>query len=86
MSGYVARSISRHCKCSLCKELLIAGDDSSSIYDYLPDEYKQLFKNVNSRGLLQLSKFIYTVMALAELWQYGHLSYWRTDGNQVLSM
>ena len=47
VSGYVGRSISFHHKCSSCKELLIAGDDSFSIHHYLPDEYKQMFENVN---------------------------------------
>ena len=32
VSGYVGRSISFPCKCSSCKELLIAGDDSFSIH------------------------------------------------------
>ena len=65
VSGYIDRSTSCHCKCSSCKELLFAGDDFFSIHHYLPDEYKQLFENVNCRNLLQLSKFIYTVTALA---------------------
>ena len=51
VSGYVGRSISCCCKCSSCKELLVAGDDFFSIHHYLPDEYKQLFENVNCRGL-----------------------------------
>ena len=55
-----------HChKCFLCKKLLFAGDVFSSIQDYLPDEYKQLFKNVNCEGLSQPFKFTYTVTALA---------------------
>ena len=65
VSGYVGRSISCRCKCSSCKELLIAGDDSFSIHHYRPDEYKQLFKNVSCGGLSQPSEFIYTVTALA---------------------
>ena len=65
VSGYVGRSISWCRKCSSCKELLIAGDDSFSIHHYLPDEYKQLFENVNFGGLSQPSEFIYTVTALA---------------------
>ena len=40
VSGYVDRSIPFPCKCSSCKELLIAGDDSFSIHHYMPDEYK----------------------------------------------
>ena len=58
VSGYVRRSISCCCKCSSCKELLVAGDDFFSIHHYLPDEYKQLFKNVNCGGLSQLSEFV----------------------------
>ena len=58
VSGYVGRSISCHRKCSSFKELLVAGDDFFSIRHYLPDEYKQLFENVNCVGLLQLSEFI----------------------------
>ena len=65
VSGYVSRSISYRRKCASCKELLIAGDDSFSIHHYLPDEYKQLFENVNCGGLLLPSEFIYTVTALA---------------------
>ena len=65
VSGYFGKSISFHCKCSSCKELLITGDDSFSIYHYLPDEYKQLFENINRRSLSQSSEFIYTVTALA---------------------
>ena len=65
VSGYVGKSISCWRKCSPCKELLIAGDDSFSIHHYLPDEYKQLFENVNCGGLSQPSQFIYTVRALA---------------------
>ena len=38
VSGYVGRSISCCCKCFSCKELLIAGDDSFSIYHFLPDK------------------------------------------------
>ena len=38
VSGYVGRSISFQHKCSFCKKLLIAGDDSFSINHYLPDE------------------------------------------------
>ena len=62
--GYVGRSISFSCKCSSCKELLIAVDDSFSIHPYLSDEYK-LFENINHRGLSQPSEFIYTVTMLA---------------------
>ena len=58
VSGCVGRSISCCRKCSFCKELLVAGDDFFSIHHYLPDEYKQLFENVNCGGLSQLSKFI----------------------------
>ena len=65
MSGYAGRSISFCHKCSSCKELLIAGDDSFSIHHNLTDEYKQLFENINCRDLSQPSEFIYTVTALA---------------------
>ena len=65
VSDYVGSSISFCCKCSSCKELLIAGDNSFSIHHYLPVEYKQLFENVNCGGLLQPSEFIYTGTALA---------------------
>ena len=65
VSGYVGKSISCWRKCSSCKELLIASDDSFSIHHYLPDEYKQLFENVNCGGLSQPSQFIYTLRALA---------------------
>ena len=65
VSGYVGRSISFQHKCSSCKKLLIAGDDSFSIHHYLPDEYKQMFENVQCGGLSQPSKFIYTGTALA---------------------
>ena len=65
VSGYVGKSISCRCKYSSCKELLIAGDDSFSIHHYPPDEYKQLFENVNCGSLSQPSEFIYTGTALA---------------------
>ena len=65
MSGYVGKSISFCLKCSSCKELLIAGDDSFSFHHYLPDEYKQLFENINCGGLSQSFEFIYTGTALA---------------------
>ena len=58
VSGYVSRSISCHHKCFSCKELLVAGDDFFSIHHYLPDEYKQLFENVNCGSLSQPSEFI----------------------------
>ena len=65
VSGYVGRSISCCCKCSLCKELLIAGDNFFSIHHYLTNEYKQLFENINHGGLSQPFEFIYTVTVLA---------------------
>ena len=65
VSGYVGRSISFCRKCSSCKELLIAGEDSFLIHHYLSDEYKQLFENINCGGLSQPSEYIYTVTALA---------------------
>ena len=65
ISGYVGRSIFGCCKCSLCKELLIAGDNYSSIYNYFRDKCKQLFENVNRMGLLQPFQFTYTVTVLA---------------------
>ena len=65
VSGYVGRSISFRRKCSSCKEFLIAGDDYFSIHHYLPDEYKQLFKNINRGGLPQQFEFIYIVIVLA---------------------
>ena len=65
VSGYVGRSISRCQKCSSCKELLIASDNFFSIYHYLPDEYRQLFENINCGGPSLPMKFIYTVTALA---------------------
>ena len=57
VSDYIGRNISHCCKGSSCKELLIAGDDTSSIHVYLPDEYKQLFKNINHWCLLQPFEF-----------------------------
>ena len=39
--------------------------NSFLIHHYLPDEYEQLFENVNRGGLSQPSEFIYTVTALA---------------------
>ena len=65
VSGYIGRSVSFCRKCSSCKDLLIAGDDSFSIHHYLPDKYKQLFENISHGGLSQPSEFIYTVTALA---------------------
>ena len=59
VSGYVGRSISCCRKCSSCKELHVADDDFFSIHHYLPDEYKQLFENVNCVGLSQPSEFIF---------------------------
>ena len=64
VSGYVGRRISCCHKCSSCKELLIASDNSFSIHHYLPDE-TQLFENINCGSLSQPFKFIYTVTALA---------------------
>ena len=40
-------------------------NDSFSIHHYLPDEYKQLFENVNCGGQSQPFEFIYTETALA---------------------
>ena len=86
VSGYVGRSISRRRKCSSCKELLIAGDDSFSIHHYLPDEYKQLFENVNRGGLSQPSEFIYTVTALAVQHYMAILSTGEPTKTKFLSM
>ena len=69
VSGCVGRSISFCHKCSSCKKLLIADDDSFPSHNYLPDEYKELFKNINRGGLSQPFELIYTVTALA-LQQY----------------
>ena len=64
VSGYVGRSISFHHKCSSCKDLHIAGDNFFSIHHHLPDEYKQMFENVNCGVQSQPSQFIYTGTAL----------------------
>ena len=86
VSGYVGRSISFRLKCSFCKELLIAGDDSFSIHHYLPDEYKQLFENVNCGGLSQPSEFIYSGTALAMQYYMVILSTLEPTKTKFLSM
>ena len=82
VSGYVGRSISFQHKCSSCNKLLIAGDDSFSIHHYLPDEYKQMFENVNCGACRNhLNLFI-----LGQHWQCNIIwsfYHYRTKKNQV---
>ena len=49
VSGYIGRSISRRRKCSACKKLLV-GNEPCNI-DFIPDENKQLFLQVDRSGL-----------------------------------
>ena len=55
ISGYVGRSVSRCCKCSFCKEMLVKGHDPIPIYDFLPEEYTHLFDIAARGGLSKLS-------------------------------
>ena len=85
VSGYVGRSISFQHKCSSSKKLLIAGDDFFLIHHYLPDEYKQMFKNVHrERPVTTIRIYLHWDSAgSATLYEYGHSIHYRTDKNQV---
>ena len=80
VSGCVGRSISFCHKCSSCKKLLIADDDSFSIHHYLPDEYKEKHK---SRGPIATIRTYLHCDSTGIATVYGHSIHYRTEKNQV---
>ena len=67
---------------ALPERVAYCRNDFFSTHHYLPDEYKQMFENVNFVGLLQPSEFIYTGTALA-VQHYVVILFTKTDKKQV---
>ena len=65
VAGYIGRCIVKRRKCSACKEILIMSDESPSLQDCLPEEYKSLFEMANRRGLSAPSEYCFTITNLA---------------------
>ena len=65
VSGYIGRSICRRRRCSACKDLLVANEETPQLHKSVPEEHAQPFEMADRGGLSTPTEFCFATTCVA---------------------